>query len=1208
MDLGELVISLKLRTDALEKGLNETQRKLRDQERAAREAAAGQRELQSAYTQTAAAGTVAFAAIAAAIMGGIKSFNEYTSVMKGFENQIRATGQSVSQAMETMSELSSDGLISESDTAAAIKNLVNYGFTVEKAKATIKALKDTAVDNRQAHYNLGEAVRVTTEGIRMENSVLSDAAGVQKNIAKMKEEYAKTLNKTADALTAAEKAEAIYQGVMAESVANTGRAAEYAAELGGQQAMLSAQTIMLSQSFGASMAPALSAVLALFQPLLVFVTDLIRDNPALTATLTSMAMALAALVAVIGGVIAAKLAWAAASRALGVALGSLILNPVILGLTALAGVLAFVISKKQEAKAETERLKQAEEDYQKVVENGIQKNEIAVYEEKIETLKKLKAEHEAVKNAIEAFNEETEKIRSGEIEIDIGRNRANEAFELADALKAADKNFKELGTSADKAAEQIETYTRAIKEANKATAAEVNELAKQTAMKNREVMTIQNLLKTYSTAKKGTSEWSDAQKELSEMFPQFSTAIGINEEAIRGLLIVKEQEVALAWASVQAKANEVLMEKRKELTIREAAIAALDAGVKWLYGMEKAEKSTKRAREEVERLKGEIASLASLSTMDPSQVAGIPVITTPKIKTPPAAKAYKNEALDDAYRLMEHRKRMNQLTLADELSTLEQIKAKHVKTAEERMQIAERIYDVTQQISDKTLEQSLKTLDRAKDRGLISVNDEIARLKEIKRLYADSAEEREELDDKIFEARKRKTEARKSYEANVLEQTNKLYKETLEDRLLREELSADQRYELQSKTLSKIIAENQSYLDRVLADDKYSATEKEEIQRRITSDIRANINERLQLEKDYYAQIKQENINSINDLSKGIQDALRSKYEAEKSAEESRIKGLLDANEAWKKDTTDIVKSAYDARLKAAQESADAEIAAINRVYGAKIKAIQDELAALEQAEKQKSRAELDADDELKASRLRSKIEYEHDDFNKIALQKELDKLLANQAKRHEQEKLSDKKDALRAEEQTLKEKIKEETDLIKQQLTNKKELLAMEREATLIHLNSIAEATKTSLNEEMDKAKEHYGNLLKAKALQAQAEKLIVSNNQKEIIKLLDGFGEAYQITGQTLGEKLYEGFKDKVMQIVPMIDDINRRIDAARNAAVAALNAAPTTKSVGSANNPNSKTSGSNVTVTNNFNTPVTSPSDVSKAAQKTAQQLLI
>ncbi|MBO9596703.1 MAG: hypothetical protein J7559_02605, partial [Cohnella sp.] len=348
--------------------------------------------------------------------------------------------------------------------------------------------------------------------------------------------------------------------------------------------------------------------------------------------------------------------------------------------------------------------------------------------------------------------------------------------------------------------------------------------------------------------------------------------------------------------------------------------------------------------------------------------------------------------------------------------------------------------------------------------------------------------------------------------------------------------------------------------------------------------------------------IRQQEIESINKLSQGVQDALKEKYSAEKKAAEDALKTQLDANDKWRSSSIDNVKAVYDYRIKAAQQAADAEIARLNEVLGAQIKAIQDELDALEAAEKQKSRADLDADDEKKIARLQAKLDYERDEYNKTQLQKEINKVISDQEARHQKEQLDDKKDALKSEQKSLQDKLKEKTDLVKQQLADKKEMLQADRDAEIARIESIAEVTKNSLNATLAATQAHYAKLLSAKALQAEAEKMIVSNQQTEIIKLLEGFGDSYNLTGQTLGEKMYEGFAAKVNQIQTLIASINAQIDAARNAAVAALNSAA------AATQPKTGTSGKSVSVVNNFNSPVTSPSDVSKATQKTAQQLAL
>ncbi|WP_216634006.1 hypothetical protein, partial [Paenibacillus alvei] len=92
---------------------------------------------------------------------------------------------------------------------------------------------------------------------------------------------------------------------------------------------------------------------------------------------------------------------------------------------------------------------------------------------------------------------------------------------------------------------------------------------------------------------------------------------------------------------------------------------------------------------------------------------------------------------------------------------------------------------------------------------------------------------------------------------------------------------------------------------------------------------------------------------------------------------------------------------------------------------------------------------------------------------------------------------------------------------------------------------------------------------------------------------------------------EKMYQGFADKVNKIQTLIDNINRQIDSARSAAVSALNSAAASGSSSGSGSSGSKSGsepvrGTVVSVTNNFNTPVTSPSDISRANRKLAQML--
>ncbi|WCR29712.1 hypothetical protein L3476_13890 [Paenibacillus thiaminolyticus] len=121
----------------------------------------------------------------------------------------------------------------------------------------------------------------------------------------------------------------------------------------------------------------------------------------------------------------------------------------------------------------------------------------------------------------------------------------------------------------------------------------------------------------------------------------------------------------------------------------------------------------------------------------------------------------------------------------------------------------------------------------------------------------------------------------------------------------------------------------------------------------------------------------------------------------------------------------------------------------------------------------------------------------------------------------------------------------------------------------------------------------------------------MIVENQQEEILQLLESFGDGYNLAGQTLGEKMYQGFASEVNKIQGLIDSIYRQIDAARSAAVSAMNTASAAASSSSSKSSGSNSSSSTpvvrgVVVNNTFNSPVTSPSDVSRSTAKAAQRL--
>ena len=164
----------------------------------------------------------------------IDNASKVQSAFTGLNSIVQGTGNSFSQAQKFIEEYTKDGLVSIEETATAYKNLLARGYDTSQIENVMTRLKDSAAFGRQASYDLGEAVVSATEGLKNENSILVDNAGVTKNVAKMWEEWADAHNTTTSAMTQAQKIEAEYNGIMQETKFQVGDASAYTKTFSGQ--------------------------------------------------------------------------------------------------------------------------------------------------------------------------------------------------------------------------------------------------------------------------------------------------------------------------------------------------------------------------------------------------------------------------------------------------------------------------------------------------------------------------------------------------------------------------------------------------------------------------------------------------------------------------------------------------------------------------------------------------------------------------------------------------------------------------------------------------------------------------------------------------------------------------------------------------------------------------------------------------------------
>ena len=167
-------------------------------------------------------GVVSVAALKQFVSMSVDEFARAESAYRGLEAVANHAGVGIARATEEAQKLAEDGLITVAEASKALQNLLARGYNVDQAVQTLMRLRDAAYYGRAANLSLGEAVVSASEGLKNENSILVDNAGVTKNVSVMWKEYAASIGKTTDELTQKDKIEAEHSGIMRETAAQAG--------------------------------------------------------------------------------------------------------------------------------------------------------------------------------------------------------------------------------------------------------------------------------------------------------------------------------------------------------------------------------------------------------------------------------------------------------------------------------------------------------------------------------------------------------------------------------------------------------------------------------------------------------------------------------------------------------------------------------------------------------------------------------------------------------------------------------------------------------------------------------------------------------------------------------------------------------------------------------------------------------------------------
>lgn len=315
--------------------------------------------------------------------------------------------------------------------------------------------------------------------------------------------------------------------------------------------------------------------------------------------------------------------------------------------------------------------------------------------------------------------------------------------------------------------------------------------------------------------------------------------------------------------------------------------------------------------------------------------------------------------------------------------------------------------------------------------------------------------------------------------------------------------------------------------------------------------------------------------------------------------EEIRRKHQMTAEEimAWEEKVYDLKKEIRERDADSIDQLADGVVSALEKRYEAmrdaeierldksreaweqwrddSVQAIEDQIAALDQLADTEDEEKKSAEELRKIEKLRREVEYEQDAYNRQKLQQQLDEAVASREERLRKLELKQQKEALQ-----------EEIEKIRDQASEK-----------------IKE-----LDGEQDAIEKAYEERLKAASLQAEAEKLLMTKSQDEIMDLLYEYVPEYDALGKSMGEKLLEGFQSKVESIADWFRGFNDQLARMQEELAGSLNAA--TDRFYESRRDTAGQSGAGgapvVQQTVNFYEPVESPSQVARRMEDVNDQL--
>lgn len=397
--------------------------------------------------------------------------------------------------------------------------------------------------------------------------------------------------------------------------------------------------------------------------------------------------------------------------------------------------------------------------------------------------------------------------------------------------------------------------------------------------------------------------------------------------------------------------------------------------------------------------------------------------------------------------------------------------------------------------TNKALQNQLDQIEHKAALDQITTAEEIALLEKALAKYAKTTAEKEDLTERLYSLRKQLAEDDLDYQQAIDQLTLREEIAALDAMIATYKAGTDARKDLEKQRYeAQRDLEKQEY-DLKVYYGQLTLKEQEAYLKQIITSYKEGVAARIELEKQLY----------------DVQQSIRQQQVDE-------LTSLTDA-------IISALKNRYDSMRDAEKDTLQASIDAWQQWGDEQVEAIQRKINALDDLTKEENDAEVEAEKRRKVSMLEQAILYEQDAYNRRKLQEQL---VAAQADLNDW--------------------------LVTQQREAQKEALQDQIDA----INNTVDTQTKALQGQMSAVDEVYDSMTEAQKLQAEAQKLLMASTQDDILSLLESYASDYNITGQSLGEQLVDGFTSAVGDIDLWFDSLTARFTAYQAQLASMANAA--------------------------------------------------